>query len=120
MGEKRRFRRIECLENCSVSGQKGLFSVKLLDISLKGALIEFEGEVPLEDGEAASVCLQLSNSDVKLTFETQVVHHHGRLAGVKFMEMDLDTMIHLRGLMEARTMDPELLHKEIAFFVEED
>jgi hypothetical protein len=34
--------------------------------------------------------------------------------------MDLDTMIHLRSLMEARTVNPEQVRHELSFLMEDE
>ena len=51
-----------------------------------------------------------------LQFESKVMHRSNNVAGVKFIRIDLDSMIHLRSFIEARTMDPEQVVKEFEFF----
>jgi hypothetical protein len=55
-----------------------------------------------------------------MQFIAEVMHVRGDLVGVKFVETDLDTMIHLRNLMEARTMDPDQVRNELNFLVKSD
>lgn len=120
MSDKRRFSRIKCVEKSNVDTGSGSFEVDLLDISLKGALVEHPGDLHVRPGDGWKLSFRLNQSDIILQFEALVVHCRDNLAGVKFVEMDLDTMVHLRSLMEARTADPDQVRDELAFFAETD
>lgn len=120
MSEKRRFSRVKCVEKCRVVTGSGTFEVALLDISLKGALVERPCDLVVRQGDKWKLFFQLNHTDIILQFNVQVVHCSDNLAGVKFVEMDLDTMVHLRSLMEARTADPEQVRDELTFFVTGD
>lgn len=120
MSEKRRFSRIKCVEKCSVETGSGTIEVDLLDISLKGALVEHPPGLAAGPGDSWKLSFRLNQSEIVLRFDARVVHCRGNLAGVKFVEMDLDTMVHLRSLMEARTADPDQVREELGFFVDSD
>jgi len=120
MSDKRRFSRIKCVEKSIVETGSAAVEVTLLDISLKGALIDHGGGLRPAPGDAWKLFFQLDHSDIVMRFDVRVIHCRDHLAGVKFTEMDLDTLIHLRSLMEARTVDPDTVRDELAFLVEED
>jgi hypothetical protein len=120
MPNKRRFSRVKCIEKSIVETDSGPREVMLHDISLKGALVEIGSDLPVREGERWKLLFQLDHSDVVLQFEAEVVHCRENLAGVKFVEMDLDTMIHLRSLMEARTVNPEQVRHELSFLMDEE
>jgi len=119
MSSQRRFSRVKCVEKCIVDTGSGTVEVMLHDISLKGALVEHAGDLSIEIGDRWKLFFQLNHSDIILQFDVQVVHCRDNQAGVKFIEMDLDTMIHLRSLMEARTVNPEQVRHELAFLMED-
>jgi len=119
MSEKRRFSRVKCAEKCIVETGSKTVEGWLQDISLKGALVKHSGDISIERGDKWKLFFQLNHSDIVLQFDVQVVHCWDNLAGVKFIEMDLDTMIHLRSLMEARTVNPEQVRYELAFLRED-
>lgn len=119
MSNKRRFSRIKCVEKSIVETTDGSHCVKLLDIALKGALIEHGSDLAAQAGDHWKLLYQLEGSDIVLEFAAQVVHCQNGRTGVKFIEMDLDTMTHLRSLMEARTVNPEQVRYELELFLDE-
>jgi hypothetical protein len=116
MEDKRRFNRVTCEEKLLVCFDGSSARAHLLDISLKGALVEFENDVSFQLGDILDITLTLDNSDIVLQFESKVIHRNNNLAGVKFIRIDLDSMIHLRSFIEARTMDPEQVIREFEYF----
>lgn len=118
--KKRRFSRVSFAEKSIVESGGSIFEVDILNISLKGALVQFMEAVNCQCGDCWKLSFHLGNSDIKMEFKAVVVHASGNLAGVKFMETDLNTMIHLRNLMEARTMDPDKVRNELDFLIEID
>jgi hypothetical protein len=118
MEEKRRFSRIRFIEKSFIEMDNRMVEVRLLDISLKGALIEFISDVALQKGDIRELTFHLGDSEIILQFKTEAVHCRGNKAGLKFIGMDLDTMIHLRSLIEARILDPEKVQHELGFLLE--
>lgn len=120
MPNTRRFSRVRCIEKSVVKTDSGSHDVVLKDISLKGALIEHGNDLPAREGDRWKLFFQLDQTDIILEFEAEVIHLRDNLAGVKFIEMDLDTMIHLRSLMEARTVNPDQVRHELEFLTEDE
>ncbi|MDD2319539.1 MAG: PilZ domain-containing protein [Geobacteraceae bacterium] len=120
MTKSRRFSRVKCVEKCIVETAAGPCEVRLLDISLKGALLEHDANLPVAKGDRWKLLFRLDHSDIILEFGVEVVHCSENLAGVKFVEVDLDTMIHLRSLMEARTVNPEQVRYELEFLLDDE
>jgi len=119
MTSTRRFSRVKCVEKCVVETAAGPHEVTLLDISLRGALVEHDAALSVTKGDRWKLIFQLDHSDIVLEFGVEVIHSHENLAGVKFIEVDLDTMIHLRSLMEARTVNPDQVRYELEFLLDE-
>jgi hypothetical protein len=120
MSKKRRFSRVKCIEKSIVETASGPREVILHDISLRGALVEFGSDLSVREGDRWKLLFQLDHSDIVLQFEAEVIHCRDTLAGVKFIEMDLDTMIHLRSLMEARTVNPDQVRHELSFLLDNE
>ncbi len=118
--KKRRFSRVAFAEKCTVKYEGYSFDVTLEDISLKGALVRFEATAGCRPGDRLEISFLLGGSDIPMKFSAQVVHVSDDTAGVKFVETSLDTMIHLRGLMEARTLDPDKIQSELAFLIDRE
>ncbi len=117
MEEKRRFSRIACDEKIFVEFEKSSHEARILDISLKGALVELTDDILIPEGYRCNMELKLSNSDITLQFHAEVVHSRKNLLGVRYVHIDLDTMIHLRAIMEARTANPQQVTDELAFLI---
>lgn len=88
----------------------------LHDISLRGALVEVSASWGGRVGEACELQLQLA-SDVGIVMETRVAHIAGRHVGLHCEHIDLDSMTHLRQLVEHNADDPALLERDLATLV---
>ena len=90
----------------------------LENISLKGALIKPEDTESLLLGGEALLKVKLEHSDVTLTIAAKLVHQEGDYLGFRFKEIDVDSMIHLRRLMELNTASVSRIEEELGFLAE--
>ena len=94
---------------------KEVQTAHLLDISLKGALVETTQPVAnVYKGKICRMVLLLSKGGEHITMEGKVVHQDGRHIGIECQHIDLDSMINLRRLVELNTGDEKLLERELA------
>ena len=116
--KKRKFIRTDFnIAGVVVSDQKEI-SFNLENISLKGALIRpVEAESLLLGGEAL-LKIKLEHSDIILTVAAKLVHREGDYLGFRFKEIDVDSMIHLRRLMELNTANAARIEEELGFLAE--
>jgi hypothetical protein len=94
---------------------KEVQTAHLLDISLKGALIETMQ--PITNAYKGKICrmeLSLGKGGEHITMEGKVVHQAGSLMGIECQHIDLDSMINLRRLVELNMGDEKLLERELA------
>lgn len=90
----------------------------LYDISLKGALIEVpEGWVG-NSGDHCQLRLKLA-ADAAISMDATVSHIDGRRVGLRCDSIDLDSVSHLRRLVELNAGDPALLDRELAALLHE-
>jgi hypothetical protein len=90
-------------------------TARLLDISLKGALVETPH--PIANAFKGKICrlvLFLGKGGEHITMEGVVVHHEGQLIGIQCQHIDVDSMINLRRLVELNMGDEALLERELA------
>jgi len=111
--KKRRFTRIKFEEQCVLEYGVRSFPGRLLNISLKGALVEFLQDIGFRRGDLWHLSFHLGNPDFIMRFGVEVVHTADNLAGFRFGEVDLNTMFHLRNLLEARIGDPGRVRGEL-------
>ena len=112
----RRFTRVQC-NNKAIVEINNIVTVEanLLNISLNGAYFELKHDYIFQKGDKWQLKFNLPNTDINLEFKVEVVHSQNNLVGVKFVHIDIDTMIHLRSLMEARTANPQQIADEFAY-----
>jgi hypothetical protein len=114
MSDNRRFQRIHF--DCKVEFEyEELHELcDLLDISFKGALISnCSGSIP-QLGTACRLILTLDeSSSVKIIMDGSIAHNQDNRLGIHCLSIDLDSMTHLRKLVELNLGDDELLHREL-------
>ena len=90
-------------------------TVHLLDISLKGALLEAEHPiVNTFKGKICNMVLALNKVGENITMEGKVIHQEGPLIGIECLHIDVDSMTKLRRLVELNMGDDKLLERELS------
>ena len=92
---------------------------ELYDISLKGALVKVPEGWTGKSGEHCQLRLRLS-SDATISMSCVVAHYSGQRVGLHCDNADLDSMTHLRRLVELNSGDPGLLDRELSALLHED
>jgi hypothetical protein len=112
--DQRQFSRVSFLTPVELHLSGQCLQVTLLDIALKGALLQLAHakQVPLHTSCRLSV--PLVNSDEKIEMIGTVVHLAGDHLGISCQDMDLPSLTSLRRLLELNTGDAELMDRELA------
>jgi len=92
---------------------------EVLDVSLKGALVEVGPGARLKVGDTCSLVIRLDAGDAMIRMDGEVAHVNGQRVGVKADEMELESVEHLRRLVEVNLGDEAVLHRELAALVAE-
>ncbi len=91
----------------------GVCEAELLDISLKGALVELgSGATALAD-QRGQLRLPLGNGGEAIIMQVTVARVGGSRVGLRCDAIDLDSITHLRRLVELNAGDPALLDREL-------
>ena len=93
--------------------------VVVLDLSLKGALIRLPTDTQIPDGTRCTLRLRLDALGDHIRMETRISHGEGRYAGLACHGIDLDSVTHLRRLVELNLGDEALLQRELSALVGE-
>lgn len=119
--EKRHFTRIpfDARYTLSRSGQTDTFHGEVLDISLKGALLHHGDTSALKTGEVFDLTLIL-DTELELTMVASVVHVEAETVGVHYDAIDVDSITHLRRILELNLGDVELLERELSEMIQSD
>lgn len=111
--ERRGFWRAVFDSPVRLNTRDGHADARLLDISLKGALLETADAWHGKPGEACRLFLELAPGKT-ITMETTVAHVHGTHVGLRCASIDLDSITHLRRLVELNSGDAALLDREFS------
>jgi hypothetical protein len=118
--ERRQFHRIS-FEGVAYLECKGSERrVRLLDLSLHGALVNLDGEAqgtPAGDGTPCRLRVPLA-PDLDILLDTRIARVTGSELGLAVERLDLDSAQHLKRLVELNLGDDELLHRDLAALFE--
>jgi len=88
-------------------------AVQLLDISLKGALLECKDSPAIALQDTCRLQLPMAEDGAGITMAGRVVHLDGNQVGIEITEIDVTSLTRLRRLIELNSGDPQLMHREI-------
>ncbi len=118
--EKRRFTRIPFSATAHIVNAMGSWYAPLVDISLKGALVEqaenWEGKIG--DHYLIELNLDESESDIAIRMEVEVAHMENNHIGFSCQHIGLDSITHLRRLIELNLGDDRILDRELSALIE--
>ncbi|MBN0986274.1 PilZ domain-containing protein [Amphritea pacifica] len=110
--ERRRFQRITFDADCEVHTEECSWPVELIDISFQGALTSVILTPLLNIGDTAELIIRLSN-DITIRMPVILRHQLGEYLGFEAQNMDIDSISHLRRLVELNLGDEALLEREL-------
>lgn len=110
---RRRFWRAAFQAEVQLVDAAGAMPAELVDISLKGALVNVPAQWRGKVGSAARLELRLAD-DREISMAMVVSHVEGAHVGLRCIDIDLDSITHLRRLVELNAGDPALLDRELA------
>lgn len=117
MEERRKFVRVKFLTEVEVVHFDNTYQAELIDLSLKGALIHAKNKIPMGIGNTCNIKIRLAAKDLALKFKAELIHQNGDNLGLKFLTQDIDTLIHLRRLLELNIFNHDIISKELASLV---
>lgn len=97
--ERRRYTRIQFDHNAEIRAENLCETAHLVDISLKGALIDVAEDARIRERQASKLVLHL-DGNVDIVMHTRVVHKNAQRLGLLCTEIDMESMTHLRRLIE--------------------
>ena len=111
--QRRRFTRIPFDADARLSAGDRQWQVELLDISLKGALIARPAD--WQAGAEGPFRLELRlGEDAVIAMDVSVAHQDEDRLGLRCEDIDLESITHLRRLVELNLGNPDLLERELA------
>jgi len=110
--EHRTFKRIPFDAKARLSGDGHHWETQLIDISLKGVLVEQPPQWDAAVGDAIHTEITLAD-DAIIHMDARIAHAENGRVGLRCEHIDVDGISHLCRIVELNTGDPELLHREL-------
>ena len=111
---RRQFSRVPFHCTASLFLPSGEHPVEVLDLSLKGALIHPPATLYVGMGTHCTLKIRLDAMGSTIRMEGTIVHHLTNYYGLVCTEIDLDSVTHLRRLVELNLGDGALADREFA------
>lgn len=118
--DRRNFHRVVFRRPVQLDCEHGVQSAQLLDISLKGALLQAPDWHPASGAEGRAQVDLGDGEPVLIDMQVQVAHVRDDQVGVKIVSLDVDSATTLRRLVELNLGDPQLLERELEHLVPGD
>jgi hypothetical protein len=113
MNERRRFSRIIYQAPALITRDGHSVATTVQDLSLHGVLLSVIDDERFTPGEELEVDIPLPESEVVIHLFAQVVSIEGSSLRLRIINIDIDSIAHLRRMVELNVGDDALLHREI-------
>lgn len=117
---RRHFTRIQFHTDARLSLPDGETGVEVVDLSLKGALVRPTGELFATIGTNGSLKIRLDETGTEIAMGITIVHREAGVLGLACREIDLDSVTHLRRLVELNIGDEAVLQRELTALTKAD
>ena len=111
--DNRRFSRVNFTGKAHLEIGSHSCATEVLDLSLKGALIRKPADWPRSLPKMMELRISLNDFPVELIMEVSVAHQSAKTVGLHCEKIDIDSVSHLRRLLELNLGDAELLSREL-------
>jgi len=112
--EHRHFTRIPFEATLHITSANGDWDCQLIDISLKGLLADKPTDWAGDIEDPFMVELELSGSDASIRMDVVVAHIEPDHIGFRCEHIDLDSITHLRRLVELNVGNTDILNRELS------
>jgi hypothetical protein len=112
--DNRRFSRVSFKGTAHLDIGSHSLTTEVLDLSLRGALINKPEQWPQSLPEQMQLRIQLNDFPVELMMKVSVAHCSDTVVGLHCEKIDIDSVSHLRRLLELNLGDADLLSRELS------
>lgn len=111
--ERRRFQRVLFDSPARISDNGVEFITSLVDISLNGALLIRPDDWRTENDADVGLTVLLDDREARIRMQAVVAHQEQDTLGLRCVSIDMESIGHLRRLVELNLGDAELLHRDL-------
>ncbi|MET1256438.1 PilZ domain-containing protein [Aliikangiella maris] len=114
--ERRHFNRVAFKTPAKFYADKRQLDCEIIDISLHGALILLlePADIELDSRYQVDIPLTSQTDGEKISMELELTHQHEQKLGLVCTHIDLDSITHLRRLVELNLGDSQLLERDFS------
>lgn len=116
--ERRQFSRIEFDSPAHLRTGTATLDVRIVDISLKGVLVLLPEDNTVAEAEQCRLTIPLTE-EVHIEMTLEAAHRREQHVGFHCTHIDIESMGHLRRLVELNLGDAEMLRRELADMADE-
>jgi len=113
MIERRRFSRIVYQTQATLTQESTVVNALVCDLSLHGLLLTSEQSDQLDTDKQVDVEFSLAGSDVTIQLVGNIVGLNNNVIRVSIDHIDIESIGHLKRLVELNVGDDDLLHRDI-------
>jgi hypothetical protein len=115
--ERRQFSRVNFDVDAELITTQEHLSVQVLDLSLKGALLRLPDHCVVVLGTPCLLKVMLADKESRISMAGEVTHVEGDHAGVLCRSIDIESITHLRRLIEINLGDASLVERELGAMI---
>lgn len=109
----RLFSRVPFMAHANLQLPGQTLQVAVLDIALKGALVQAQPNAAVTLNDSCRLVLPLNDGDEAIEMNGKVVHLDAGHIGIACAEIDLQSLTRLRRLLELNTGDADMMDREL-------
>ncbi len=112
--ERRQFQRVSFDTIANLSKDDQTFACQIIDLSIHGVLLRTHGVVHSKVGAVYNLEIPLSDHQITIKMTLKLTHQHPENLGFVCQNIDLDSITHLRKIIEMNSGDATLLDREFS------
>ena len=116
--ERRHYHRFSYSAEARLCADEHISHVHLLDLSLKGALLENSSSKQFTHDQPCTLSIELSEGDQQIHMQGHIAHSRDNHLGFMCDSMDISSATELRRLVELNLADEALLQRDLRALVE--
>lgn len=114
MTQRRHFSRVFFQAAATLSSAGTRWPCEVLDLSLKGALLRLPAGQPAPAGRCRLELTLDEAQQARIGMDAEVAHREGDVLGLHCLSIDLDSITHLRRLVELNLGDDAILQRDLS------
>ncbi|MCV2356962.1 PilZ domain-containing protein [Paucibacter sp. B2R-40] len=115
--ERRHFARVAFDVEAELITTQEHLKAQVLDLSLKGALLNLPGAAELALNLPCLLKVRLNDQETVIAMAGELAHVEGEHAGFLCRSIDIESITHLRRLIEMNLGDASLVERELAALI---